>query len=34
MYSINQMGKRLNAAIRKKTLETLEQLNKSNNLKP
>ena len=28
------MGKRLNAAIRKKTLETLEQLAKTNNLKP
>lgn len=34
MYSIDQMGKRLNAAIRKKTLETLEQLKKSNNLRP
>ena len=34
MYNIEQMGKRLNAAIRKKTLETLEQLNKSNNLRP
>lgn len=34
MYSIKQMGKRINAAIRKKTLETLEKLNISNNLRP
>ena len=34
MYSIDRMGKKLNAAIRKKALSTLDTLSKTNNLKP
>ena len=34
MYNIDRMGKRLNAAIRKKALSTLDTLSKTNNLKP